>query len=54
MKKELKNVLLFLHREGDENMCITVEPDDFTPILVRCPPSMDTENDSWFFEMNES
>lgn len=54
MKKDLKNVLLFLHREQDENMCITVEPDDFTPILVRCPPSMDLENDSWFFEMNES
>lgn len=50
-KKELKNVLLFLHREEDENMRISVEPDDFTPILVRCPPSMDLENDSWFFEM---
>jgi len=53
MKKELKKVLLFLHREEDENMRISVEPDDFTPILVKCPASVDLENDSWFFEMGE-
>jgi hypothetical protein len=53
-KKELKNVLLFLHREEDEDLSISVESEDFTLVLVKCPASMDLENHRWFFEMDGS
>jgi len=54
IKKELKNVLLFLHREEDEDLSISVEPEDFTLVMVKCPSSIDLEGDSWFFDMEGS
>jgi hypothetical protein len=52
LKKDLKNVLLFLHREDDEDLSISVEPKDFTLISVKCPGSIDSVNNSWFFEID--
>lgn len=52
-KKPLKNVVLFLHREEDEKLNVSVDPEDFIPILMGCPPSLDSENGCWFFEMDD-
>jgi hypothetical protein len=51
-RKDLRNVLLILHRQ-EEEPCLQLEPESFgTVVPVKCPPSIDAMGNSWFFKMD--
>jgi hypothetical protein len=53
-RKDLRNVLLFLHRQDEEPHPI-LTPESFGQVVpIKCPPSIDTAGMSWFFEMDGS
>ena len=53
-RKDLRNVLLLLHRQ-DEEPCPLLMPESFGSVVpIKCPPSIDIKGNSWFFEMDSS
>ncbi len=51
-RKDLRNVLLLLHRQ-DEEPCPLLIPENFGPVVtIKCSPSIDIMGNSWFFEMD--